>query len=160
MKGLRILLTTLALLMALSARAGLESFDFTGNVDVDHFRTLISEIRCLVCQNQSLADSDAELAHDLRQEVYDLVDKGQTDQEIINFLVARYGDFILYKPPVKPSTYLLWFGPFILLGLGLILILRTLGQRRKHIEPEFSEQDKARLQQILGNSDKDKQQAS
>ena len=160
MNCFRQLFIIIALLTALSARAGLESFDFTKNVDEKHFIYLISEIRCLVCQNQSLADSDAELAHDLRKEVYELMDKGQTDPEIINFLVERYGDFVLYSPPVKPSTYLLWFGPFVLLGLGLIVLLRTLGQRRKQTEPEFSEQDKARLQEILGKQDKDEQQSS
>jgi cytochrome c-type biogenesis protein CcmH len=160
MNCFRQLFTIIALLTALSVQAGLESFDFTKNVDEKHFINLISEIRCLVCQNQSLADSDAELAHDLRKEVYDLMDKGQTDAEIVTFLVERYGDFVLYKPPVKPSTYLLWFGPFVLLGLGLIILLRTLGQRRKQTEPEFSEQDKARLQEILGDSEQDGKQSS
>ena len=160
MKGFRLIIFALSLLTVMSARAGLESFDFTGNVNEDHFKNLIAEIRCLVCQNQSLADSDAELAHDLRQEVYELMDKGQTDDEIVRFLVDRYGDFVLYNPPVKPSTYLLWFGPFVLLGLGLILLLRTLSQRRRQVEVEFSEQETARLQEILGDSKQTNQQSS
>lgn len=148
------------LLFSLPAQAGLEAFDFSGKVDEDRFKNLIAEIRCLVCQNQSLSDSDAELAHDLRKEVYDLMNQGQSDTQIVDFLVARYGDFVLYNPPVKRSTWLLWFGPFVLLALGLLMLLRTLGQRRKQTEPEFSEQDKARLQKILGESDKDEQQSS
>ena len=160
MKRLRTFFWITCLLSSLSAQAGLEAFDFSGNVDEDRFKILIAEIRCLVCQNQSLSDSDADLAQDLRQEVYELMDKGQTNPEIVSFLVERYGDFVLYNPPVKRSTWLLWFGPFVLLGLGLFMLLRTLGQRRKQTEPEFSEQDKARLQQILGESDKDGQQSS
>jgi len=90
-------------------------------------KTLEEELRCLVCQNQSLADSSAPLAEDLRREVRALADGGKNDQEIRDFLVARYGDFVLYKPPVKATTWLLWFGPFaLLLGGGIVwwLVLR------------------------------------
>jgi cytochrome c-type biogenesis protein CcmH len=82
---------------------------------------LAQELRCLVCQNQSLADSHADLAQDLRNEVYRMITSGKSDQEIIDFLVARYGDFVLYRPPVSPLTWLLWFGPLLLLALaGLV----------------------------------------
>jgi cytochrome c-type biogenesis protein CcmH len=95
-------------------------------------KTLEEELRCLVCQNQSLADSNAPLAEDLRREVRALATAGKNDQEIREFLVARYGDFVLYKPPVKTTTWLLWFGPFaLLLGGGVVwwLILRRRGFR-------------------------------
>ena len=85
------------------------------------------ELRCLVCQNETLAASHADLAEDLRREVRSLIRQGKSDAEIKAFLVARYGDFVLYRPPVKPTTWLLWFGPFLLLGgglLGLVLYLR------------------------------------
>ncbi|MEE9343705.1 MAG: cytochrome c-type biogenesis protein [Gammaproteobacteria bacterium] len=157
MNGLKHFFWLACLLTSLAAHAGLEEFDFTKNVAEDRFKDLISEVRCLVCQNQSLADSDAELAQDLRKEVYDLMEKGQSDPEIVSFLVERYGDFVLYNPPVNSSTWLLWFGPFVLLGLGLIILLRTLGKRGKQTEPEFSDQDKSRLQQILGKPKKDEQ---
>jgi cytochrome c-type biogenesis protein CcmH len=94
-------------------------------------KALEEELRCLVCQNQSLADSNAPLAEDLRREVRTLADTGKNDQEIRDFLVARYGDFVLYKPPVKATTWLLWFGPFVLLlGGGVVwwLILRRRGE--------------------------------
>jgi cytochrome c-type biogenesis protein CcmH len=94
-------------------------------------RTLEEELRCLVCQNQSLADSNAPLAEDLRREVRALADAGRNDQEIREFLVARYGDFVLYKPPVKATTWPLWFGPFALLlggGVAWWLILRRRGR--------------------------------
>jgi cytochrome c-type biogenesis protein CcmH len=89
------------------------------------FAHLLKELRCLVCQNQDLADSNAGLAKDLRDQVYSLVKEGQSDGEIINYLTARYGDFILFKPPVKPVTAMLWFGPALFLFLGLLIFWRT-----------------------------------
>jgi len=83
---------------------------------------LLKDLRCLVCQNQDLADSNATLAKDLRQEVHQLLQQGQSPTEIKAYLQARYGDFILFKPPVKPTTLLLWFGPFLFLSLGLMLL--------------------------------------
>jgi cytochrome c-type biogenesis protein CcmH len=95
-------------------------------------KTLSEELRCLVCQNQTLADSTAPLAEDLRREVRELARQGKSDAEIKQYLVARYGDFVLYKPPVKPTTWLLWFGPFaFLLGGALVwlVVLRRRGGR-------------------------------
>jgi cytochrome c-type biogenesis protein CcmH len=95
-------------------------------------KTLSEELRCLVCQNQTLADSTAPLAEDLRREVRELAQQGKSDAEIKQYLVARYGDFVLYKPPVKPTTWLLWFGPFaFLLGGALVwfIVLRRRGSR-------------------------------
>lgn len=89
------------------------------------FFHLLKELRCLVCQNQDLADSNAGLAKDLRQQIYDLVKEGKTDNEIIIFLTARYGDFILFKPPIKPLTTLLWFAPVLFLVLGLVIFGRA-----------------------------------
>jgi cytochrome c-type biogenesis protein CcmH len=83
-------------------------------------KSLENELRCLVCQNQTLADSNAPLAEDLRREVRDLATGGKTDAEIRAYLVARYGDFVLYKPPIKSTTYVLWFGPFLLLAGGAV----------------------------------------
>lgn len=89
------------------------------------FEYLLKDLRCLVCQNQDLLDSNAELAKDLRLEVYHLVKDGKSDTEIINYLSSRYGDFILFKPPVKAVTLLLWFGPLIFLLLGFLIFWRT-----------------------------------
>jgi len=97
-------------------------------------KTLEEELRCLVCQNQSLADSNAPLAEDLRREVRALADAGKNDQEIRDFLVARYGDFVLYKPPVKATTWLLWFGPFALLLGGAVAWWRILRRRAGRVE--------------------------
>ncbi|WP_231950251.1 cytochrome c-type biogenesis protein [Legionella lansingensis] len=89
------------------------------------FSHLLKELRCLVCQNQDLADSNASLAKDLRDQVYNLVKEGKTDTEIIAYLTDRYGDFILFRPPVKSLTALLWFGPAVFLLLGLGIFWRT-----------------------------------
>ena len=90
------------------------------------FNYLLKELRCLVCQNQDLADSNAGLAGDLRDEVYGMVQTGQSDQEIIDYLTHRYGDFILFKPPVKSVTALLWFGPALFLGAGFLVFWRSI----------------------------------
>jgi cytochrome c-type biogenesis protein CcmH len=91
------------------------------------------ELRCLVCQNQTLADSHAPLAEDLRKEIRLLIAQGKSDEEVLEFLVARYGDFVRYRPPLKGTTWLLWFGPFLLLGLGMAMLSRTLRRRRSQV---------------------------
>ncbi|MCC6380339.1 MAG: cytochrome c-type biogenesis protein CcmH [Burkholderiales bacterium] len=93
-------------------------------------KRLESELRCLVCQNQTLADSNAPLAEDLRREVRELAVSGKSDDDIRAFLVARYGDFVLYEPPVKATTWLLWFGPFLLLAGGALVWLAIVRRRR------------------------------
>jgi len=88
------------------------------------YNQLIKELRCLVCQNQNLAESNADLAQDLRRETYEMLKAGKSQQQVIEFMVARYGDFVLYRPRFKPSTYLLWLGPFLMLLLVITLVLR------------------------------------
>jgi len=111
---------------------------------------LSQELRCLVCQNESLASSHAELADDLRREVRDLIRQGKTDQEVKDFLVARYGDFVLYRPEVKPLTWVLWFGPFAFLLVAAVLMGVYLRQRRQQVQPvPLSDEDRARAQKIL-----------
>ncbi len=97
---------------------------------------LSNELRCLVCQNTTLADSDAPLAQDLRNEVRKLMEQGKTDEEVVAYLVARYGDFVTFRPPVKASTALLWFGPFAMLIIGLITLVVVLKKRAKLLEAE------------------------
>lgn len=145
------MLAGLFLCWSMSVAAGLEEFDFGNGVEENRYKELISELRCLVCQNQSLADSNADLAQDLRVEIYELMDQGQSDEQIVDFLVARYGDFVLYAPPVKPSTYALWYGPFVLLAIGIGLLVRTLRQRRGQSVPHFSAEEHTRLKQLLGD---------
>jgi len=113
-----------ALLLALAlgqAQAADTPFEFADAATEQRYQKLAAELRCLVCQNQSLADSHADLAQDLRDEVYRMLNEGKTDDEIVGFLVERYGDFVLYRPPVSGATSLLWFGPLLLLlGAGVV----------------------------------------
>lgn len=117
------------------------------------YQKMIEELRCLVCQNQNLADSDAELAQDLRTEIFNMIaTENKTENEIIDFMIARYGDFVLYEPPVKPTTVLLWFGPFVLvsisvLALVLYLLRRSENQTQRH--STLNESDRSRLKQLL-----------
>jgi len=159
------LVSVLALCLLLGAgttHAGvtLEAFKFDSKAEEQHFKDLIEELRCLVCQNQSLADSDAELAHDLRAEVYDMIQAGKSDEEIVTFLVDRYGDFVLYNPPVKPSTWLIWFGPFVLLLVAAFLLLRAVRRQKSTPAHEITPEERARLDAVLGNTppEQDKQQ--
>jgi cytochrome c-type biogenesis protein CcmH len=115
---------------------------------------LAERLRCLVCQNESLASSHAELAEDLRREVREQMSKGKNDQEIIDYLVARYGDFVLYEPPVKRYTLLLWFGPFALLFVGVGVLLFQLRKRRQLIQDtELSPEAQQRAASLLKEED-------
>ena len=111
---------------------------------------LSEELRCLVCQNQTLADSSAPLAEDLRNEIREMAAKGLSDQEIIDYLVARYGDFVRYRPPLKTTTALLWLGPFALLlggGVGLIIILRQ--RQRQGVDAPLTAEESRKVAELL-----------
>lgn len=109
---------------------------------------LAHELRCLVCQNQTLADSNAPLAVDLRNQIREQLKGGASERDVIDFMVARYGDFVLYRPPFKASTLALWIGPFLLLALGALLLVRRLVRRRAP-EPQLSEAERARAAKLL-----------
>ena len=109
---------------------------------------LATELRCLVCQNQSLAESNAGLAVDLRNQIRAQLARGASEREVVDFMVARYGDFVLYRPPLKASTFLLWFGPFVLLIAGIyVLILRI--RRQGKMDRQLSEAERLRAEQLL-----------
>ena len=109
---------------------------------------IAEELRCLVCQNESLAGSRAELAEDLRREIRGLIRQGKTDQQVMDFLVSRYGDFVRYRPPLKPSTWLLWLGPFVFLALGLGALASYL-RRRPREDAALSAQEQDRAAKLL-----------
>ena len=116
---------------------------------------LAVELRCLVCQNQTLADSNAPLAEDLRREVREMIAKNMSDQEIIEFLVARYGDFVLYRPPLKATTTLLWVGPFALMAIGATALVVTLRRRaRTMVEIPVTDEEHRRVEQLLAEGEK------
>jgi cytochrome c-type biogenesis protein CcmH len=126
----------------------------SGNADTStdsRIRQLEEKLRCLVCQNQTLADSNAELAGDLRRQVREQVAAGRSDEQIIDYLVQRYGDFVLYEPRFKPTTALLWIGPFVLLVAALLVLVVTLRRRRRAPEePALAVDDKRLVERVLG----------
>jgi cytochrome c-type biogenesis protein CcmH len=109
------------------------------------------ELRCLVCQNQNIADSHAELAIDLKNQVREKLQQGMSERQVLDYMVHRYGDFVLYRPPVKAATWLLWFGPFLLLSAGVIMLLLILKRRRPQAQiiSELSASDMRRAAQLL-----------
>ncbi len=116
------------------AQAAIEAYEFdTPEMEAD-YNKLVDELRCLVCQNQNLSGSDADLAQDLRRETYEMLQQGKTPQQVVEFMVARYGDFVLYRPQFKSSTYLLWLGPFLLLVVVLVIVVRRLRAASKPVE--------------------------
>lgn len=104
-------------------------FNFENKADAQRYHDLVEEIRCLVCQNQSLSDSNADLAQDLRDEIYQMVLEGHANDEIIGFMTDRYGDFVLYRPPLKSTTFLLWFGPPFIFLIAILIVIRIVRQR-------------------------------
>jgi cytochrome c-type biogenesis protein CcmH len=149
----------LALLLAAVGvgHAAIESFTFDSPEQEARFKTLSGQLRCLVCQNQSIGDSNAELAQDLRREVYEMIKEGQNDEQIVTFLVDRYGDFVLYKPPVTTTTALLWAGPFLLIGIGLVFLIRFIRTRvaATATDDALSAEEQARLDALLDASAKE-----
>ena len=146
---MRWLLVIILLIPSLAAAE--EARPLADNPQVEaRLKTLAVELRCLVCQNQTLADSHAPLAEDLRREVREMIAKGMSDREIIDFLVQRYGDFVLYRPPWKASTTLLWLGPFLLLIAGATGLVFALRRRQKKLaDVTLSEEEHNRVVQLL-----------
>jgi cytochrome c-type biogenesis protein CcmH len=130
------------LLLLFSAAALAQSPDLEKRVSA-----LAGELRCLVCQNQTLADSNAPLAVDLRNQIREQLKAGKSERDVIDFMVARYGDFVLYRPPFKATTVVLWTGPFVLLALGAWLLVRRV--RKRAPPPELTEAERRRAAQLL-----------
>jgi cytochrome c-type biogenesis protein CcmH len=116
--------------------------------------SISEEMRCLVCQNESLAGSRSDLANDLRREIRTLIKEGKSDDQIRNFMVERYGDFVLYRPPVKPITWLLWIGPFIILLIGIAVLFTYLRRRNSAVTTiALSDDDNKRIDALLNGKD-------
>lgn len=145
----------LMLLFSTAGLARIDTYQFSDSQQEDLYHELTQELRCLVCQNQNIADSNAELAKDLRRKTYEMVVKGQDKDQIVSFMVERYGDFVMYKPPFKASTIILWLGPGIILVLGVVILIRVIRRRPATTEPLLSEEQRKQAEKLLGEQDDD-----
>jgi cytochrome c-type biogenesis protein CcmH len=155
MRRTSLLLPALFVLSALAAPSGLAADAVPTEMDpVSAARAvkLAEKLRCLVCQNQTIADSNAELANDLRAQIREQIAAGRTDDEILDYMVARYGDFVLYQPPLKATTILLWAGPGLLVVGGAFVLLRNL-RRRAQPDAPLSADDRERARRMLDADD-------
>ncbi len=160
------LIVLLLILLPLSVGAAIDTYEFKDEETRQRFRQLTFELRCPKCQNQNLQDSNSPIAADLRDEVYKMLQAGNNNDEIVDFMVARYGEFVLYKPPVNQMTYVLWYGPFVLVVIGIGVILLLSRKRKKQpqedgaeaqsdLEVSLNTDEAERLKKILGEG-KDK----
>ncbi len=151
-KLILLLLLPLFLLTTISSvvnAAPIETFKFESAENEKIFHKLSEELRCLVCQNQNIAESNSDLAKDLRLEIYNMLSQGKTEDEIVDFMVQRYGDYVLYRPPFKPMTWLLWFGPVIIFALGIIFVIRFMKAQSSTVEDEgLSEKEIERIKSL------------
>ncbi len=150
MNNFKLLLSLLfALMFASAAHARFETHDFaTAQMETD-YNVLVQELRCLVCQNQNLADSNAELAQDMRLLVYKKLSEGLSKEEIVDFMVLRYGDFVMYRPPVKSSTYFLWYGPIVFFAIAGLVVLSYMRKQKKETDVVVDEQQQKKAQSLL-----------
>lgn len=143
----------LALCLVGVTQAAIDAYEFKDEAERERYRTLVEELRCPKCQNQNIADSNAPIAMDLRREIYRMLEEGQSNEQIIDYLVARYGDFVRYKPPVNAKTLVLWYGPIALLALGFGVLAFILIRRRRGAADQasntLSEAERERLATLL-----------
>lgn len=135
------------------AQASIDTYEFSSQAQRERYRTLVEELRCPKCQNQNIADSDAPIAMDMRDEIFKKLEEGQSNEQIVEFLVDRYGDFVRYKPPVNKKTLILWYGPaaFLTFGFAMVamIVIRRRSTRTEQNEQQLSSDEKARLSDIL-----------
>ncbi|WP_225182423.1 cytochrome c-type biogenesis protein [Pectobacterium aroidearum] len=142
-----------ALLLSFSVLASSEVLRFDNDTQEQQFRELTMQLRCPKCQNNSIADSNSMIASDMRQKVYELMQQGQTKEQVVDYMVDRYGYFVTYEPPITPFTLLLWLLPALFLAAGAWMIIQR-AHRIKSVKEPMSEQDKKRLQTLLGREEK------
>lgn len=140
------------LLSVVPVYAGIEVHDFKTPELEERYNHLTNTLRCLVCQNESLAESNAPLAKQLREKAYEMLNNGATDKQIVDYMVQRYGDFVLYSPPLMPTTYLLWIGPFALLVIGIV-IMQMILRRNRQQQPTLANPDLDKARALLSDKD-------
>lgn len=138
------------MLHSLLTGAAIDTYEFTDKQSRERYSQLTQELRCPKCQNQNLADSNSPISSDMRREVYRMISAGESDAHIRDFMVERYGEFVLYRPQVNPQTWALWFGPFVLLLIGaLVIVLLVRRSRQERGANALSASEQARLQALL-----------
>jgi len=137
------------------AWSAIETYEFDDPKKESDYKQLIQELRCLVCQNQNLADSNAELAQDLRNKTYEMVQQGLDQDQVVEYMVQRYGDFVLYRPPLQTNTLVLWIGPFVIMLVGLMVLLRIIRRRSTDDSEHLSEEDRKRAETLLAQGAKE-----
>lgn len=147
-----------SLLLSGASFAAIDTYEFADQATRERFSTLTKELRCPKCQNQDIADSNAPIATDLRREIFRMLQAGQSDEQIVEFLVSRYGDFVLYKPPVTARTLILWYGPAVALGTGALLLLLMVIRRRRSsaANTDLCPEERERLSKLLNTNQLDK----
>ena len=150
---IRLLLAMLIALFSWHAAAAIDTWQFKDEAQEQQFRTLTEELRCPKCQNNSIADSNAMIAHDMRQKVYELMQQGQSRQQIIDYMVARYGNFVTYEPPVTPSTIILWLLPALFILGGGLVIWRS-SRRGRAAGESLGPDEQARLRALLKDDER------
>jgi len=153
---MRVLLLICLLVATAAVTANIETYKFDDTRKEADYQTLVHELRCLVCQNQNLADSNAELAQDLRRKTYEMVEKGLSKDEVVEYMVARYGDFVLYKPPLQRNTLALWGGPFVIFIIAVVVLIRIIRRRPSNSERLLSEEERQRAEQLLRQQTEEK----
>lgn len=138
-----------SLVLTSTAFAAIELREFTSPEAEKDYRELIFELRCLVCQNQNLADSNADLAIDLRRQTYEMISDGASKQDVVDYMVERYGEFVLYRPPFTASTLLLWVGPFVFLIAGMIIMIRMIKSKKQEPAADMSEEEQQKVRSLL-----------
>ncbi len=146
------LAASLSALSALPARAGEAAPLVSNEAAEQHMLALTRNLRCLVCADESLAASQATLARDLRKQVLQMIERGETDQQIISYLVARYGDYVRFKPPVDAETWALWYGPFALLALGLAVLVFNIRRRAARVDAPLDAAQRERARALLAQT--------
>ncbi|MDD4913557.1 MAG: cytochrome c-type biogenesis protein CcmH [Methylococcales bacterium] len=141
--------------LSLPASAAVEYHSFSQPEQEQAYRTLIGELRCLVCQNQTIADSNADLAKDLRRQVYEMLQQGKSRQQIVDFMTERYGDFVLYKPAFNARTWLLWTGPALFLLAGLFAVFRVIRRKKTVGQPALSSDRQSRIEALLEEGERE-----
>jgi cytochrome c-type biogenesis protein CcmH len=147
----RLCLIVLFFLVPLVVQGKVDAYHFDDPKKEARYKQLIDELRCLVCQNQNLADSNAELAQDMRRLTYEMVLRGESNEQIASFMVERYGDFVLYRPPFKNSTVMLWVGPFLILGGGVLILFFFIRRRGRAPTTQLTEQEQERARRLLND---------